>query len=184
MSSQALWFATRGSGVVSLLFLTAIVVLGVAGATRWRSTRWPRFVVAGLHRNLTLLALAFIALHVLTTVVDGYAPISLLNAVLPFTSPYRPVWLGLGAVAFDLLLALTITSLLRARIGYSRWRALHWLAYASWPIALVHGLGTGTDARVTWFQVVAVGSVACVVGAVVWRVAAGRASLVFASRAP
>jgi len=176
VSSQALWFATRGSGVVSLLFLTAIVVLGVAGATRWRSTRWPRFVVAGLHRNLTLLALAFIALHVLTTVVDGYAPISLLNAVLPFTSPYRPVWLGLGAVAFDLLLALTITSLLRARIGYSRWRALHWLAYASWPIALVHGLGTGTDARVTWFQVVAVGSVACVVGAVVWRVAAGRAS--------
>ena len=130
-------------------------------------------MVAGLHRNLTLLALAFIALHVLTTVVDGYAPISLLNAVLPFTSPYRPVWLGLGAVAFDLLLALTITSLLRARIGYSRWRALHWLAYASWPIALVHGLGTGTDARVT-----------CVVGAVVWRVAAGRASLVFASRAP
>lgn len=176
MSSQALWFATRGFGVVSLLLLTATVVLGVAGATRWRSTRWPRFVVAGLHRNLTLLALVFIALHVITTVVDGYAPISLLNAVLPFTSPYRPVWLGLGAVASDLLLALTITSLLRARIGYRRWRALHWLAYASWPIALVHGLGTGTDARVAWFQVIAVGSVACVVGAVVWRVAASRAT--------
>src|SRR6476659_8291348 len=83
MSSHALWFATRGMGVVSLLLLTAIVVLGVAGATRWRSTRWPRFVVAGLHRNLSLLALVFIALHVLTTVVDGYAPISLLNAVVP-----------------------------------------------------------------------------------------------------
>ena len=72
-------------------------MLGVAGATRWRSTRWPRFVVAGLHRNLTLLALVFIALHVITTVADGYAPISLLNAVIPFTSPYRPLWLGLGA---------------------------------------------------------------------------------------
>src|SRR5712691_4766389 len=176
MSSKALWFATRGTGVVSLVLLTAIVVLGVAGATRWRSTRWPRFVVAGLHRNLSLLALVFITLHVLTTVADGYAPISLINAVLPFSSPYRPVWLGLGAVAFDLLLALTVTSLLRARIGYARWRALHWLAYASWPIALVHGLGTGTDARVAWMQVITVGSVACVVAAVVWRVAASRAT--------
>ena len=176
MSSHALWFATRGAGVVSLLLLTAIVVLGVAGVTRWRSSRWPRFVVAGLHRNLTLLALVFIALHVLTTVADGYAPISFLNAVLPFTSPYRPLWLGLGAVAFDLLLALTITSLLRARIGYRRWRALHWLAYASWPIALVHGLGTGTDARVTWLQVVTASCIACVAAAILWRVSGDRAT--------
>jgi methionine sulfoxide reductase heme-binding subunit len=176
VSSHALWFATRGFGVVSLLLLTAIVVLGVAGATRWRSTRWPRFVVAGLHRNLTLLALVFIALHVIMTVADGYAPISFLNAVLPFTSQYRPLWLGLGAVALDLLLALTMTSLLRARIGYSRWRALHWLAYASWPIALVHGLGTGTDARVTWMQVIALASVACVAGAVLWRVGSRRST--------
>ena len=176
MSSQALWFATRGFGVVALLLLTAVVVLGAAGATRWRSRRWPRFVVAGLHRNLTLLALVFIVLHVVTTVVDGYAPISLLNAVLPFTSPYRPIWLGLGAVAFDLLLALTATSLLRARIGYRRWRALHWLAYASWPVALVHGLGTGTDARLAWLQVVTLACVACVVGAVLWRVSGSRAT--------
>lgn len=176
MSSHALWFATRGFGVVSLLLLTAILVLGIAGVTRWRRRRWPRFVLAGLHRNLTLLALVFIALHVITTVADGYAPISFLNAVLPFTSRYRPVWLGLGAVAFDLMLALTITSLLRARIGYARWRALHWLAYGSWPVALVHGLGTGTDARVTWLQVVAALCVACVVGAVLWRVAGHRAT--------
>jgi len=176
VSSHALWFATRGFGVVSLLLLTAIVVLGVAGANRWRSVRWPRFVVAALHRNLTLLALVFIALHVITTVLDGYAPISLVNAILPFTSPYRPIWLGLGAVAFDLLLALTITSLLRARIGYSRWRALHWLAYASWPIALVHGLGTGTDARLAWMQIVAVTCVAAVAAAVLWRIAADRAT--------
>ncbi len=174
MSPTALWFATRGFGVVSLLLLTTIVVLGVAGATRWRSVRWPRFVVAGLHRNLTLLALVFISLHVLTTVLDGYAPISIVSAIIPFTSAYRPIWLGLGALAFDLLLALTITSLLRARIGYARWRALHWFAYASWPIALVHGLGTGTDARLGWMQVVTVVCVASVVAAVLWRLSADR----------
>jgi DMSO/TMAO reductase YedYZ heme-binding membrane subunit len=176
VSSHALWFATRGFGVVSLLLLTASVVLGVVGATRWRSPRWPRFVVAGLHRNLTLPALGFIALHVITTVADGYAPISLLNAVVPFGSPYRPVWLGLGAVAFDLLLALTITSMLRTRIGYGRWRALHWLAYLSWPVALVHGLGTGTDARVPWMQIVTATCVIVVVAAVLRRVAANRAT--------
>jgi hypothetical protein len=174
MSAHALWFATRGTGVVSLLLLTAVVALGVAGATRWQSTRWPRFVVAGLHRNLSLLVLVFVAIHVITTVADGYAPISLLNAVLPFTSAYRPIWLGLGAVAFDLLLALTVTSLLRRRIGYRPWRALHWLAYASWPIALMHGLGTGTDARVGWMQVVTVASIVCVVAAVLWRIASHR----------
>ena len=171
MSSHTLWFATRGSGVVSLLLLTAIVVLGVAGATRWRSTRWPRFVVAGLHRNLRLLALVFIAIHVITTVADGYAPISLLSAVLPFTS----------AVSAHLARSRRRRARpparadrhepLAARIGYRPWRALHWLAYASWPVALVHGLGTGTDARVAWMQIVTVACVACVVAAVLWRVA-------------
>jgi sulfoxide reductase heme-binding subunit YedZ len=175
VSARVLWFVTRGSGVVSLLLLTAVVLLGVAGATRWRSVRWPRFVVAGLHRNLTLLALVLIAIHVITTVTDGYAPISIVSAVLPFTSAYRPIWLGLGAIAFDLLLALTVTSLLRLRIGYRAWRALHWLAYASWPIALVHALGTGSDARMSWLQLVAAVCVTAVAAAVLWRVTGNRA---------
>jgi sulfoxide reductase heme-binding subunit YedZ len=175
VNAHVLWFVTRGAGVVSLLLLTTVFVLGVAGATRWRSVRWPRFVVAGLHRNLTLLALVFIAIHVITTVTDGYAPISLVSAVLPFTSSYRPIWLGLGAVAFDLLIALTATSLLRMRIGYRTWRGLHWFAYASWPIALVHALGTGSDARMSWLQLVAVVCVAAVAAAVLWRVGGDRA---------
>ena len=174
MSAHVLWFVTRGSGVVSLLLLTGIVVLGVAGATRWRSDRWPRFVVAGLHRNLTLLALVFIAIHVLTTVTDGYAPISLVSAVVPFSSAYRPLWLGLGAIAFDLLLALTVTSLLRKHIGYRTWRGLHWFAYASWPIALVHALGTGSDARMSWLQLVAAVCIAVVAGSALWRVSGPR----------
>jgi sulfoxide reductase heme-binding subunit YedZ len=174
MSSHALWFVTRGAGAVSLLLLTCVVVLGVAGATRWGSVRWPRFVVAGLHRNLTLLALVFIGIHVVTTVADGYAPISVVSAVVPFTSAYRPFWLGLGAIALDLLVALTVTSLLRLRIGYRNWRALHWLAYASWPIALVHALGTGSDARMSWLQLVAAVCVASVSAAVLWRVGGNR----------
>ncbi len=100
----------------------------------------------------------FLVLHILTAVLDTFAPISLLAAFVPFVSSYRPFWLGLGAVAFDLLLAVTLTSLLRTRLGPGVWRATHWLAYACWPFALLHTLGTGSDVRTTWLLVL---SVAC-----------------------
>jgi len=164
------WYLTRGTGVVALLLLTAGVLLGVLTSARWGTPRWPRFVVSGLHRNVTLLALAFVVVHVLTTIIDGYAPIGLRDAVLPFFSSYRPIWLGLGAVAFDLLLALIATSLLRARIGQRAWKLVHWLAYGAWPIALVHAFGTGSDAGSGWFDLLALGSAAAVVLAVLWRV--------------
>ena len=112
----------------------------------------------------------FLAAHIGTTVLDNFAPIRLLDAVVPFVSAYRPIWLGLGAVAFDLLLALTVTSLLRARIGHRSWRVLHWLAYVSWPVALVHALGTGSDARVSWLQGLAVAATLCVVAAILVRI--------------
>jgi DMSO/TMAO reductase YedYZ heme-binding membrane subunit len=173
-NAKTFWFVTRGTGVVALLLLTVGVVLGIATSMRWRGRNLPRFVVAGLHRNVTLLALAFVCVHVVTTVADGFAPISLRDAVVPFLSPYRPVWLGLGAVAFDLLLALIVTSLLRTRLGISRWRAVHWLAYASWPVALVHAFGTGSDPRRSWFPALAIACVAAVVVAVLVRVTAAR----------
>lgn len=167
--SHALWYATRATGVVSLVLLTGVVALGVAGSLRLRSDRWPRFLVTGLHRNLTLLTLVFLAGHIVTTVLDSFTPIALPSAFVPFISSYRPIWLGLGAVAFDLLIALTLTSLLRARIGYRKWRSLHWLAYAAWPVALTHGLGTGSDARFGWMQAVTVGCVLVVAAALARR---------------
>lgn len=167
--SKALWFATRGSGTVALLALTATVVLGIAGAKRLESIRLPRFVVAGLHRNLTLIALAVLAVHIGTSVADTYAPVGLKDAMIPFLSAYRPFWLGLGALAFDLLLVLTITSLARRRIGFRRWRLMHWLAYAAWPVALLHALGTGSDPRAGWMRLVALLSLLAVGGAVIVR---------------
>ena len=160
-----LWYLSRGTGVVALLLLTASVVLGVAGPLRAR----PRVLLAGLHRNIPLLAIAFVAAHVLTTVADGYAPIGVKDGIVPFLSPYRPVWLGLGTVAFDLLLAVVVTSLLRARIGLRGWRAVHWLAYLSWPVAAMHGLGTGTDAKSGWFVVLTAVCTLAVAAAVVLR---------------
>jgi methionine sulfoxide reductase heme-binding subunit len=170
-TKQALWFASRGTGVVCLLLLTASVLLGVITTVRFETRQWPRFVIEGLHRNISLLILVFIGIHVATTVLDGYVRIGFIDAVVPFRSPYRTFWLGLGAVALDLLLALAITSVVRARLGYRVWRAVHWLAYACWPIALVHGLGTGSDARQGWMVALDVLALALVCAAVCWRLA-------------
>src|ERR1700730_9997519 len=94
-SPSVFWYLTRGSGVVALVLLTASIVLGIVSTIRWSTSGLPRFAVAGLHRMLTLLAIVFVAVHVVTTVADGFAPIGWTDAVVPFLSPYRPVWLGL-----------------------------------------------------------------------------------------
>ncbi|HEY5014885.1 MAG TPA: ferric reductase-like transmembrane domain-containing protein [Acidimicrobiia bacterium] len=168
-SKQALWFASRGTGIVCLLLLTTSVVLGIITSVRFETRQWPRFVLERLHRNVSLLILVFIGIHVATTVIDGYVPIGYVDAVIPFRSPYRTLWLGLGAVALDLLLALAITSVVRVRLGYRVWRAVHWLAYACWPIALMHGLGTGSDARQGWMVALDALALASVCAAVAWR---------------
>jgi hypothetical protein len=176
-NGTAFWYLTRGSGTVALLLLTAGLVLGILGTVRWRSDRWPRFAVVAIHRNLTLFAVVFVAIHVLSTIVDGYAPIGLKDVIIPFFSRYRPLWLGFGALAFDLLVALIVTSFLRVRIGYRSWRAVHWLAYASWPFALVHGLGSGSDARFGWFALVTLACAGAVAAAVIVRIARSSAQL-------
>jgi sulfoxide reductase heme-binding subunit YedZ len=172
-STKVYWYLTRSTGAVALLLLTGSLALGVADVHRLSSPRWPRFVVDSLHRSLSLLALVFLLLHILTAVLDSFAPISLTAAVVPFASSYRPLWLGLGAISFDLMLALIITSVLRQRIGHAAWRATHWLAYACWPIALLHTLGTGSDVKSTWLLALSVACLALVVAAVLARVLSG-----------
>ena len=170
---SALWYLTRGTGAVTLVLLTIGVALGVANVQRMQTERVPRFVVEAVHRTASLLALGFLAVHIVTSVLDPFAPIRLIDTVVPFVSAYRPVWLGLGAIASDLLIAVALTSVLRRRFGYRAWRLTHWLAYACWPVALVHGLGTGSDAKSSWLLVLTAGSVLVVLAAVGSRIASG-----------
>jgi sulfoxide reductase heme-binding subunit YedZ len=169
-SGSALWYFSRATGVVTLGLLTLVVLLGVLTRGGRPLPGLPRFAVAGLHRNASLLVLVMLTLHIATAVLDSYAPIKLADALIPFVSVYRPFWLGLGALAFDLLLAVVATSLLRERLGARLWKAVHWAAYAAWPVALVHGLGTGTDAPEGWMLAFTAVCVGLVVLAVLWRV--------------
>jgi sulfoxide reductase heme-binding subunit YedZ len=168
-----LWYSTRASGTLALVLLTLTTALGVAQVSRVRSDRLPRFVLDGLHRYTSLLAGVFLTVHILTAVLDTFAPIALIDAFVPFVGAYRPIWLGLGATALDLLIAVAITSLIRERLGHQSWRAVHWLAYAVWPVAFVHALGTGSDIREGWMGLIAIGCAATVLAAGLLRVAIG-----------
>jgi methionine sulfoxide reductase heme-binding subunit len=167
--SDALWYVGRGTGIASLLLLTVVVVLGIATRSGRAAFGLPRFAVAAIHRTASLTAVVFLLVHVGTLYFDPYAQLRLVDVVLPFTGSYRPFWLGLGTVALDLIAALVVTSLLRHRIGRRTWRAVHWLAYLSWPVALSHGLGNGTDSGTWWLRSLAAACTLTVLGAVAWR---------------
>jgi methionine sulfoxide reductase heme-binding subunit len=156
VSSTTFWYITRASGIVALILLTATMVLGLTTTTRARSRNWPGFARQELHRRISMLSVVFVAIHVLTSVLDTYVHIGWLAIVVPFISPYSPFWVGVGAVALDLMVAVFVSSLLRARIKPGTWRSLHWLAYGCWPVALAHTFGMGTDAGEHW--VIALGA--------------------------
>jgi methionine sulfoxide reductase heme-binding subunit len=170
VSGKALWYLTRGSGAVSLVLLTLALVLGILTSSRWVRERWPRFVVEGLHRNLSLMATVFVGIHIISAVLDGYVPIHWIDAVVPFGAAYSPFWMGLGALALDIFVAVALTSLVRARLGYRAWRSVHWLAYACWGLAVAHGIGIGSDRAQLWMLTLDLVAIASVLGAVAWRV--------------
>lgn len=163
-----LWFFSRASGAVSLILLTGVLALGVATASRWVPSRSA--LVVALHRSLSLGMSVFLVAHIATAVLDGYVDISWWSTVLPFTSGYETVWIGLGALAFDLFVALLVTSLLRHRLGARAWRGVHWFAYAMWPLAVVHGFAMGT-ADMAWLRDVSIVCGLVGVAAVAARVA-------------
>ncbi|MET7476777.1 ferric reductase-like transmembrane domain-containing protein [Streptomyces sp. NPDC005648] len=171
MTSEYLWYANRATGAVSLILFTVVVLLGIAVRLRTRLPGLPRFGTVSLHRTLSLSAAVFLALHIALAVLDSYVGITLTDVLVPFVSDYHPLWLGLGTVALDLVLAVLVTSLLRARLGHRAWRATHWLAYGSWPIALVHGIGIGTDTGTDWMTWLTVACTAAVLTAGGIRVA-------------
>jgi methionine sulfoxide reductase heme-binding subunit len=169
--TTAFWYASRATGIVSLLLLTAVLVLGILVNRQGRLPGLPRFAVTSLHRNLSLLAVAFIAVHVLTAVLDKYVSIPVSAGVIPFASGYERFWLGLGAISFDLMLAMIITSLLRGRLNRTLWRAVHLLAYASWPVALAHSIGSSKDLQHGWMLGLGIACALIVAIAIIWRLA-------------
>ena len=169
MFDQVLWFAARGAGIVSLLLSTAVVCLGLLTAARFERPQWPRFLTVELHRSIALVSVIFVAIHVVTAVLDPYASLGFIAAIIPFASSYRPLDVALGVIALYLVIAVLLTSLIRDRLSQRTWRLVHWLAYAAWPMAVAHSLTAGSDAFAPWMLAIAACCCAAVIGVLVWR---------------
>ncbi len=173
MSTQILWFATRGAGVVSLILFSVVACLGLLSVARTQSAWWPRFLTVELHRTLALLSVAFLAIHIVTAVIDPFTHLGIAAALVPLASEYRPLPVALGVVSVYLVAAVIVTSLLRDRIGHRLWRAVHWTSYLSWPLAVEHTLTAGSDAFTPWMLGITILCVLGVAAALLVRLTAG-----------
>ncbi|MEF2975820.1 ferric reductase-like transmembrane domain-containing protein [Subtercola sp. YIM 133946] len=168
----ALWAIGRGTGVVALVAITLSVLLGIVTRSGRPLPGLPRFSITLVHRNVSLVACVFLLIHIVSLFFDSFAQLTLLDIVVPFFGSFLPFWQGLGTVAVDLLVAVTVTALLRNRLGLRVFRAVHWLTYAMWPVALAHAIGNGTDGTSPWFLWLSAVCTALVLAAVGWRVSA------------
>lgn len=184
ISGTALWYASRATGVISLILLSVVAILGIAVNRQGRLPGLPRFAVTGLHRSLSLLTVAFLGTHIVTAIADGYVHIPWLSTIVPFSSSYERFWIGLGTVAVDMTAAVIVTSLLRARLRPAVWRAVHWLAYASYPVTLVHSMGASKDLRSGWLLALTMATVFAVVTAIGYRVIDASAAIPRPRRVP
>ena len=170
--NEVLWAFGRASGIISLLLFTVSLLLGIVTRSGRPLPGMPRLSVSLVHRNVSLLALVFLVLHVGTLMLDSYAKLGPIDVVVPFLGSFKPFWQGLGTVAFDLVVAVVITGLLRRRIGQRAFRFVHWFTYALWPVAVLHAIGNGTNGTSGWFLALAAGSTVLVAAAVIWRLSA------------
>ena len=184
ISGTALWYASRATGVISLILLSIVAILGIAVNRQGHLPGLPRFAVTGLHRSLSLLTVAFLGTHIVTAIADGYVHIPWLSTIVPFSSSYERFWIGLGTVAVDMTAAVIVTSLLRARLRPAVWRAVHWLAYASYPVTLVHSMGASKDLRSGWLLALTMATVFAVVTAIGYRVIDASAAIPRPRRVP
>lgn len=145
------WMLIRSSGVTAFLLLTAVVALGLLLRTRLLRAAPPRLLT--VHRFVAVLALGFLAVHMLLLLVDPVVRFLPYELLVPFTSHWRPAAVGAGVLAFWLLLAPVAVTGMRSRLGRlapSLFNRTHLAAYAAWPLALGHFAASGSDTGKLW----------------------------------
>jgi len=176
-SSPIDWYAARAGGVVAYVLLSAVVTVGLTMTGKKSLKRWPKFALEDVHRFGGILVGTFVVIHIVAVAIDAYLPFSLASLAVPLLAHYRPVWIGLGIVAAELLLALAVTNHYRRRkISYQFWRRAHYANFAVWAFATLHGLGSGTDRSTPWLLATYATAVSTVCGLTLWRVLRARSA--------
>jgi hypothetical protein len=163
VSGQLPWYVARASGLVGWALLAAATLWGLALSTKIFGKRPRPNWILDLHRMLGALALVFTGVHVSAILADQYVHFGLVDVLVPFASKWRAGAVAWGVVGMYLLVAIEVTSLLRARIPKTLWRRVHYASFPLFVAATVHGLTAGTDTtrRVTLFVALVVGVVFC-----------------------
>lgn len=181
--NTVLWVIGRSTGMVALLLLSASAAMGLALSMKASSPRFPRWLTTELHRYVTVLGVVVTAVHLVTLWLDSEAGISLLSLVVPFISDFSPLGIGLGVLAFEIMLIVWFTTRIRDRMGYRTWQIIHRAASAGWALMIVHGLIVGTDTGRWWAVAAYTLCAALVVGLLVPRMILGRSASAAPARA-
>lgn len=182
-SSPLDWYTARAAGVIAYLLVSFVVVLGTTMAGKTRLERWPQFALEEVHRFTGLLVGAFVTIHIITIAIDSWLPFSVASLAIPLLDRYRVVWVALGIVAAELLLALAVTNHYRRRLSYRFWRRAHYLNFVVWTAATLHGIGSGTDRSTPWLLAIYAVAIAAVVTSTSMRLLRRRAPALRASLA-
>ena len=148
LAGKTPWILARAGGIMAYLSLSVAMVLGLMTSLGWRRGLGIMY----LHRLVVLLGLVFLTTHLAGLAFDNYTPISIAQSLLPFASPYRPLWTALGTFTLYGMLLVGISAYLASKLGYKVWRTLHYLGFGLFWLALLHGLFAGTDSSFVWMR--------------------------------
>jgi len=144
-SDQSMWYLTRAAGMIAYLLLWLSTVWGLVIPSKLFGEVLSGDFTFDFHKFISLLSLGFLGLHIVVLTADKYLPFSVAQLLVPFLSPYRPVWVGIGIISFDLILLVTVTFYLRKQIGMKTFRLIHYTSLAAYLGAVVHALLSGAD---------------------------------------
>jgi predicted ferric reductase len=161
-SDQAMWYLTRAAGIIAYLLLWFSTVWGLAIPSKIFGDVLSGEFTFDFHKFISLLSLGFLALHIIVLTADRYLPFSMAQLLVPFLSPYRPLWVGIGVLAFYLILLVTITFYLRKQIGMKAFRYIHYTSLVAYLGAVVHALMSGADSSLPVVLLLYIGTIAVV----------------------
>ena len=151
---QLWWYVTRASGIIAYLLLWLSTILGLAVSSKYMDIMLDRMFTYDFHQFISLLSIAFLLIHILVLLVDRYLPYSVAQILIPFISPYRPFWVGIGVISFYIILLVTTTFYIKKRIGMHSFRVIHYLSLAGFLGGLLHGFFSGTDTALPAMRIV------------------------------
>jgi predicted ferric reductase len=144
------WYASRILGFLGYWALAASVVYGLLMSTGILDAIAHRAISFSLHQELSAIGIGLVAMHGAVLALDAFIQQSPIELIVPFSGPYRPLWVGIGQVAFYLMVVVYASFYARKYIGQRGWRILHYTTFLAFVGGTLHGLMAGTDTSASW----------------------------------